>query len=176
MTSLIARLRRLVGDDPEVDFTDDALQEALDAFQSRYVDQLLTPLPPYPPYREYEAGVGGWADNEVLERPLGTVVVPDSADRINGRWTFDAGLDPNVYISGQTYDVYAAAVLVIEWALGKGAGAVRSWSADGVSISKDKAADLERLHRLYTGRTGTGGGEGGVRSVRMRRRDVLPNV
>jgi hypothetical protein len=170
MGSLIERLRRLVGDDGvQPVFDDDVLQEALDAFQERYVHQGLSPLAPFPPYLAYEAGPGNWASNAVIEDSTGAVG-PSNADLIGGKWYFTITTPPPLFVTGQTYDIYAAARVVIEWWLGKEKGGIKSWTADGITVTKEKREDLERLHGLYGSRVGAGGT---LRTARMRRRDVV---
>jgi hypothetical protein len=126
MAALIRRLRRLISDTAGADqvWTDDDLQDSLDAYQTthRYapLDQeesraattgVLT-------YKRFFAVCGGdWEDDVEIVNSTYVAVTPDTEDLINGRWTFATEPDWPLLINGNTYDLYGAAADVLEeWA------------------------------------------------------------
>ncbi len=62
-------------------------------------------------------GLGDWESDAALYANDYSALVPTVSDLIQGRWTFATSQIPPVFVSGQTYDLYAAAADVLEgWA------------------------------------------------------------
>lgn len=124
MADLIARLRGLIGDPNDDDptlaaFTDDRLQELLDARKTVVVEAALRTLPSGPSltYVDFFAPRGWWEDSVVLSGVSGDALTPDTADLVSGHWTFTAGTGAPVYISGSFFDIYGSAQAALEeWA------------------------------------------------------------
>lgn len=128
MNALIASIRTFIGDAAGADavFTDDQIQEALDARRRRVSTQELSPETLYAPggsslYITYYAESGFWEDSPLLQdrsyAPITGVSTPISlvtSDPITGTWTFSGSIAPPVYISGRQYDVYGTAADVLD--------------------------------------------------------------
>lgn len=66
--------------------------------------------PPPPP-------VGDWDTSAVLQDAAGTVLTPATSDLVSGYWTFSTDPGGLVYLTGATYDLYAAAADLLDaWA------------------------------------------------------------
>lgn len=122
MADLITRLRRLINDPAGVNqtWTDDELQDFLDAHRLDVRHARLRPEPTWTgsgvTYTDYYADYGDWESDVVLEDASGNDLTPATSDLLTGHWTF-TDQDPPVYITGKTYDLYAAAAAVLEaWA------------------------------------------------------------
>lgn len=126
MATLITRLRRAVGDPAGASpvHTDDELQDALDAHR---VDAVVTELIPVRSvasggavsYRKFLAAVGFWEDSPLIQGSSFATVTPATNDYLRGEWTFATDQTPPLYISGQAYDLYGAAIEVLEAWLAK---------------------------------------------------------
>lgn len=123
MTTLILRVRRLVGDpDTAARFhQDDDIQDALDEHRLdvRYYQPAVTPTYALGVAAEwldyYDNRYGGnWEDDVVFASGSYAVLMPDTIDNLVGRWGFTASQPPPVYVSGKTYDVYAAAADLVD--------------------------------------------------------------
>jgi hypothetical protein len=149
MAELISRVRRLVGDPagPSQTFADDDLQAALDRTQIVVRYALLRPEPSPAPgglidvaaYRDYYASVGDWEADEQLFDGAWQPLVPTTADRLTGHWTFAGGVLPPVRIVGKVYDVYLAAADVLE----QQAALVKlefDFSSDGQQLQRSQRA------------------------------------
>lgn len=122
---LISRLRDLIGDPAEgatPTWNADQLQSALDRRRQVVRYLALTPAPTTLPggsveYLDYFAPYGDWQEDASLTDASGTVLTPSESDFETGHWAFAANTLPTVYLTGYTYDLYAAAADVLEkWA------------------------------------------------------------
>ncbi len=140
LNDLITRLRTLVGDPAGTDQTwsDDELQDFLDANRLDVRHATLRPETTWSDgtvtYTDYYADYGHWESGVVLEDSEGDDLTPASSNLVVGHWTF-ADQDPNVYITGKTFDLYAAAADVLEaWAAK--VALEFSFSADGSTFNR----------------------------------------
>lgn len=178
MSALITRVRKLINDTAGASqrFTDDETQDALDRFREdvRYLRLLpgetiatggaVSYLNYYSP-----KGWGDWETDGVLQySSTWATLTPATSDWLTGLWTFSSNQNPDVYLTGKTYDVYgAAAFLLREWAaLEKlsfdGSGSGRSFSRkQKYEMLSDLASQYERRQR--------------PKSVRMVRSDMRPD-
>jgi hypothetical protein len=127
MAELIDRTRGLIGDVAGASqvFSDQNLQDALDRRRAdvRYLELECgetIAVGGATTYLDYYApdGLTDWEGDGVLQYG-GTwaSVTPASSDWLAGHWTFSASQQPPVYLTGKTYDVYAAAADLLErWA------------------------------------------------------------
>lgn len=124
LATIISRLRLMVADPTGASavFTDDQLQDYLDARRTDHRYRQLELRPSYAPgggttYLEYYAGLGWWEADEQLVSGQYAVLSPATSDRVVGHWTFAASQNPPVLITGKTFDLNAAAADVLEaWA------------------------------------------------------------
>ncbi|MFZ0324732.1 MAG: hypothetical protein WAN48_11445 [Actinomycetes bacterium] len=123
MTALVNRLRLLVGDPAGLTetFSFEQIQDALDAHRVEVLQLPLTPRPSIvngiTSYREFYAPRGMWEADEVLVDSNYLTIAPSTSDRLVGHWTLATSKTPPVYITGKVYDLYGAAVDVLEqWA------------------------------------------------------------
>lgn len=128
VATIISRVRRLTADrDPAAPvFSDQDIQDALDTHRvhSRYA--ALRPEGTRPPsggtiqFLDYYAdGLGQWEDDAQLVDGTFNVLDPASftADLLTGHWSFKQTTTWPIYVTGYSYDVYAAAADVLEeWA------------------------------------------------------------
>ncbi len=126
MATLITRLRRAVGDPAGASqtFTDDEHQDALDHHRVEVRTAELIGVRSVAAggavsYLEYMAPVGFWEDSPLLQGPAYATIAPAASDHLIGRWTLAANQYPPVFITGQAYDLYGAAVEMLEAWLGK---------------------------------------------------------
>ncbi len=156
MADLLARLRLLIADpagDNQV-FSDQELQDALDRQRSdvRYLE--LMAMESIAPggavtYLDYYADRGDWEADESLVDGSYNVLAAASADRLTGHWTFAADTEPPVYIVGKSYDLYGAAVEVLEAWAAKMALAF-DMNADGANLAlSQKRAGLLEMAAQY---------------------------
>jgi hypothetical protein len=126
MTTLIARLRDMVGDPNAGDpaawaFTDEQVQDYLDERSTMVGEARLRAVPSTVAgvltNRLYAAPVRWWESDAILADGSGNALTPDSSDPMAGQWTFDDGVAEPVYISGRYFDLYGAAQSLCEaWA------------------------------------------------------------
>ncbi|HSV73612.1 MAG TPA: hypothetical protein VLH79_07620 [Chthonomonadales bacterium] len=124
MAGLIERLRVEIGDPAggEAVWSEEELQAALDRRRTdaRYVP--LAPVESVAPggaisYMAYRADAGDWEEGAELVDGGWATLEPETADCLNGRWTFAESVPPPVLLTGARYDVAAAAADVLEaWA------------------------------------------------------------
>lgn len=171
MAALIRRLRRLIGDPASESQTwaDEDLQDALDnhrreARYFRLCEQPSIEAGGSITYLIYRAGVGDWegseADGPDLVNSNFTAISADDYDEdlLTGRWTFTAQPSWPVYISGFHYDLYGAAVDMLEAWIAALKCAVDA-SADGVSVKNSQKVDhLEMLANRYRSQQWAGTG------------------
>jgi hypothetical protein len=138
MAALITRVRTLIGDADESQFTDDQVEDFLDDHRR---DEFYRPLSPVSTvsggvtvYLRYEAGVGHWETDAALVDGDYEALTPDTSDYIRGVWTFAASTPGPVYLTGSRYDLYGAA-----------ADALRAWLAT-LKLQFDFTADGATFH------------------------------
>ena len=170
MAALIDRVRRMIHDPAGADetWTDDELQDWLDAHREDVVQRQLgyaeTIADGAVVVLDYAAKDGNWESDAALADSAGTALTPDTADYLVGRWTFAAHQAPPVYVSGRSYDVYAAAADALEARAAQVALAF-DFTADGATYHRSQQGEaLLRLARQYRG-------QARVRVARMVRTD-----
>jgi hypothetical protein len=118
MTLLVETVRGLIADDGPVNdrvWTDDELERFLDAYRTTVVRELLEPASPTPT-RIWRARYSHWEQSAQLA-VAGASVSVTFEDSLVGEWTLDTETSGPVYVTGSTYDVYAAAADALEaWA------------------------------------------------------------
>jgi len=122
LADLITRLRKLINDPAGVSQTwdDNELQDFLDANRLDVRHAALRPEATWSDgtvtYTDYYADYGNWESDVLLEEGHGDDLTPTASNLVAGHWTF-AGQDPNVYVTGKTFDLWATAADVLEaWA------------------------------------------------------------
>ena len=176
MTSLITLVRGLINDPAGVgaQFTDEDIQQNLDDHREYILNEELDPLPQpdETTYLKWQSSRKHWESDVIFVDPAGTALVPDTANYINGYFTFASHCD-QVYANGFCYDVYAAcAMLLMTWA-GRIEQDITKFSADGSSYEfagqKDSklamASEYAKKSKAY----------GSVRSIGMVRNDHNTN-
>lgn len=164
MGELIKRLRLLIGDaaGSEQVFEDIELQDALDVRRETFRYLELVDEPTINPgggltdasYIDYYAqrervALGNWEDDVKLYDNTYTVLTPTSADLITGHWQFASGQRPPVYLIGKSYDLYRAAVELLDAWIAKEKGRY-DFSADGQSFKESQKVDhLQALAARY---------------------------
>jgi hypothetical protein len=178
MTPLITHLRDLVFDTGNpATFSDEKLERALDLHHHVIEQTSLSPVREvsvagevewkvwYTPFRWWENGYrlqdGSWA-----------LVVPTLAEPLIGRWSFADSQAGPLYVSGRIYDMYAAAVTILDQWLAQLRNAY-DFSTDGRSFSRSQqVTNLRDIRDQYRTKVGTNGPtSSGV--VRMVRTDTL---
>ena len=166
MAALVLRVRDLIADPAGTDqaFTDDQIQEKLDAHRTRVRYATLEPLPtPLPSgsvaYLDYRTPnkIGDWEGGTAIafvDSAMNTLTpaTPTETNYQTGEWAFPAGSNglgqiPPVYITGYTYDIYfTASELLTQWAAQ--AKEDVNTSQQGVSIQRGakKEAILSLAH------------------------------
>lgn len=156
MATLITRLRRAVGDPAGASqvFSDDELQDFLDAHRVEVRVAELEPVRSVAVggavnYLEYLAPQGFWEDTPLLQSSSYATLNPSASDHLIGRWTFAATQLPPVYISGQQFDLWAAAVEALEAWIGK-LKLDFDFVTDGQEISRSqKVGGIQKLIGEY---------------------------
>lgn len=163
MADLITRLRFMVGDPliagtpPTSTFTNDQMQDALDHHRTDVIQDLLIPRRSVSTagnaqWLDYQAS-GFWEDDVVIVDATWTAVTPTTSDELTGHWTFAASKLPPLRITGKTYDLYGAAVEILEaWAgiVRAGEGEIVSFSEDGQSFTRaPRSSGLSSLAQEY---------------------------
>jgi hypothetical protein len=163
MASLIRRLRRLIGDPASGESTwqDEDLQDALDNHrrEARYAwlcEVETIAANGSVTYKIFKADLGDWEGSEASSVPelvdsSFNVLDPDDyeEDLLTGRWTFTEAPNYPVMISGWYYDLYGAAVEILEAWMASLKCAVDA-SARGVSARNSQKVDhLEALADRY---------------------------
>jgi hypothetical protein len=127
MVSLIAKLRKLVNDPASESqiFDDEDLQEFLDQNRQDIRRTELRAQSTVQPggavlYTDYYEpfSAGNWEDGVLLQNgSTWAAVTPTTSDLKTGHWTFTAGQTAPIYITGQSYDLFGAAVdALVQWA------------------------------------------------------------
>ena len=112
------QVRRLIGDDgpaSERIWTDEELERFLDNCHTVIVRALLLPALP-PPTRLWKARYPYWEQGAQLT-VSGSEIAVLAEDALSGEWELETETHGPVFVTGRTYDVYAAAADVLEaWA------------------------------------------------------------
>lgn len=123
MTALIAEVSLLVGDTSNAVLSTQQVQDALDRTREEYVFMALTPITTRSAtatsYLNYvaeaaEMPLGDWETDGVIQDGAFNTLSPATSDWLVGKWTFSTSQTPPVYLSGHTYDRYAAAADLLE--------------------------------------------------------------
>ncbi|HEY1011350.1 MAG TPA: hypothetical protein VGE07_01515 [Herpetosiphonaceae bacterium] len=122
MASLISRVRQMIGDDAgdgQV-FDDQTIQDELDGNRQQVTELWLSHEASRQGgelvYLNWLAPMGDWEADVVLLDAAYAELTPATSDLINGRWSF-AETQTRVYVTGKSYDRYAAAAALLDaWA------------------------------------------------------------
>ena len=122
MTTLIARVSRLVNDPGNAIFDAQTVQDELDdpAVRGDVRGEPLAYATEYQAgavaFLDYYSVYGFWEEDATLRDYSGTVISDTlyTPDYISGHWVFAASHYPPVFLHGQTYDIYAAAANLCE--------------------------------------------------------------
>lgn len=176
MPTLVGRVRRLVGDPDQAAryFQDDTIQDALDEHRLdvRYFElsarvTYVTSGPVV--WLDYYDGAygGNWEDDLLLTGFNWATLTPATSDTLTGHWTFAASQTPPVWITGKSYDVYAAAAQLVD----ERAAAVML----DFDVTSDKQSVLRsQKHAMLTARARELRKRMRVSSTRAYRRDSIP--
>jgi hypothetical protein len=114
-------VRELINDTDNTAYiwTDDQIQDVLDAARVDYRYLLLKPEPTWTSgaiqYLDYYAPFGDWETDWEFSQNYITTVTPSAIEPIVGRVTFAESTFPTVYIAfGKSYDLYRAAADLLE--------------------------------------------------------------
>jgi hypothetical protein len=104
--------------------TDDDLEEALDDNRVDVYHQLLYYVPSYSvgivEYKTFYAFARKnypWEDTPIIQDSNGNVLTPNTINNILGKWDFTTTQSIPLYITGTYFDIYGAAVDVLEKAM-----------------------------------------------------------
>lgn len=121
MDVLIDRVRSYINDpvDAGQHFADQEIQDALDQrrWDVRYMELTVqeTILPGGTiKWTHFYAPVGNWEEGSVLTDSAFNPATPDTSDSLTGLWTFTAGYQLALYITGRYFDVNAATADLLE--------------------------------------------------------------
>lgn len=92
---------------------------------------------------EYVSSRQYWESNALLTDAARNPVTPSAADPLAGRWSFTTHQPPPLYVTGRTYDVYAAAADAVEARLARRA-LEYDFSADGSTFHRSQAYEAMR--------------------------------
>lgn len=178
MSNLIATTRQLIGDlaSATQDFTDQDVQDVLDAHRAEVRYELLQPMPDIQPgqngslvaqfvWASYQSDFQYW-ESDVVIQGLNTstdqpwvILTPVSFEFINGKWTFAVTLPqiatppaqwPPVYATGKAYDIYAAAADLLERRIALKSATMFDFTSDGQSFRISQVLDRwEKLRDRY---------------------------
>lgn len=140
MANLILKIRLLINDTSGTPtFTDQAIQDVMDASRQDVRYLALTPAPTYSgstiSYLDYYADFTDWEDDVTFWQYRTIQVTPATSENIAAHWTFSLTTLPPVYLLGKTYDCYRSAADLLE-------RQAAQWS-----LSYDVAVDGQSLHR-----------------------------
>lgn len=119
MATLIARTRRLVNDTGSAIWTDNQIQDVLDTDSTRWdIFQLALDYVPMQTsttveYKHYFAPWGWWeegAEFVLQDNAWATISSGVTLDYLVGKVLFTSSQTPPVFLTGRTYDLYRAAV------------------------------------------------------------------
>lgn len=155
MADLIGTTRQLVGDvaSASQDFTDQDIQDVLDAHREDVRYEVLTPRPTLSTagilYNDYYSEVGYWEAGETLVWGNFAPLTALTSDRVVGHWTF-ANQYPPVLLAGQTYDIYAAAAELLERRIALRSFTMFDFVADGRTMRLGTVLDRwQKLRDTY---------------------------
>lgn len=159
MSALIASLRRLINDasGESAVWTDEELQEWLDAHCDEVIEEPLAyawqTVDGESVVLAYVASCGNWESDAALTDANGDTLTADSENLVVGRWTFNEHQQPPVYLTGRSYDVYAAAADALEARAAQFALSY-DFTADGASYHRSQQAQaLLALAKQYRRRS-----------------------
>lgn len=145
MDALLAKLRLMVNDPLGATqrFSDDALQDALDANREDIRQMELAPadtigLGGVTSYLDWFAPCGGaWESGVVLQNGSWATLTATTSELLAGVWHFAAPQNAPMYVTGRLFDLYAAAADVVELKMAAAAEEF-DFSADGGSYSRSQ--------------------------------------
>ena len=175
MADLITRLRGMIYDPAGASqtFSDDQLQVYLDnlrndLYQSELYAQPTVVAGGSVAYYYYYAPYGDWESSPVLEDGNWATVTPSGTALQRGVWTFGSSQQPPVYLTGNAYDLYGAAVEALRAMQAMERNAI-DFTADGARFDRSQRfAHLESLIISYSAKAQ-------VNFVQMVRTDVNPS-
>jgi hypothetical protein len=101
-------------------------------------------------YLEYLAPQRFWEDSPVLQSGSYATLIPSTSDNPAGRWTFATSQLPPVFITGQRYDLWGAAIDVLQAWLGKIKLEYPFSTASGHQFGRDaKVSGIQKLIGEY---------------------------
>lgn len=161
LADIIAWTRRLIGDPAGAGshFTDDDIEVSLDRRMTRRVEMPLSAVVSRAASGAEErltwmASVGVWESDAVVLDASRVPIGAGDIDVVNyrtGTWTF-ATDKPQVYASGQTFDIFGtAADLLEEWQASDSAagGEITSFTTDGQTVVRAKGKNRADLIVQY---------------------------
>lgn len=177
MAALITVVRELIADEYAdgnalQTFADQKVQDVLDHYVTRYSTVSLPYEISYTNGASFQYlvyltpdGEDYWEDDILLQNSTYQTLIPASYDLISGRWTLSISTPPPVWLTGKSYDVYAAAALMCrQWA----AKVKLHFSATDMGVSmqrKEKYDMLIMLAKEYEAKRR-------AHSIRMHRADL----
>ncbi len=171
LSTLISRVRSLLGDTTGTAWTDEQIIEALNdrREEARYME--LDALESVAPggaveYKDFVAHLGQWDDAVELTDGTYTVLTPALSDNMGGRWSFDDEPDAlPVMLTGFTYDIYGACGDLVS--SGAGGAASLAPAEDRVTARHDNREERALVVRWpvqrRSWRTSSGDRQGAVR-------------
>jgi len=184
MTDLIAFVRLLINDPSSAanpSFTDEEIQSRLDMnclrIKARNVDSEGTlQTNGFYKWIEFDAPLGFWETDVVLQRFEGTIVTPDVANYMTGVFTFTNGLNVDeLRITGQTYNVYGAAASLMQTMISSMRAQFSAFSVDGLNVQNlYRASDMQKEVSALSAKAWGWGwpGEGHAAQIRLNRDDI----
>jgi hypothetical protein len=181
MADIITTVRELIGDESGEDelFTNQQIQDALDRRRADVVRQVLAPVTTVAEggdvhYLTYIASTGHWETDVVVQdgnfktlTDATTPVAIDTAEYLTGRWTLDVSQTPPIFLTGKTYDVYAAAADMLDRWMGLTKEDYDFLSAGRTFKRSQSFGQLKNLRDTYRA-------QGWLRTSLMVRTDMYP--
>lgn len=161
MLWLVKEVRNLIGAGP-LTLDDLQIQDKLDDTRT-YVKLLpLSPLPTVAQggqvyYYEFTAPWGDWEDSVIIQDSGGAggttswgALTPSVSNLRQGRWTFTTNYYTTLYLSGSTYDRWAAAVACLDLLIAQLLTCAINFSVGGQSFNRRQVLDNYReAQRMY---------------------------
>ena len=153
LAGLIAKVRRLVDDKNATIWNADEVQDALDRRRMEAVQIMLAShvvrVGSSSQRLIYTAPYGDWEGGVTLYDATFAAVSADAEDLTVGRWSFTSEPNYPIYLSGFTFDVYAAAADLLEERAQQLVGQY-DFSADGGNYRRSQHKDgLVKLAEQY---------------------------